>query len=166
MESNLPREGADLLPCRDRTICCLFYERSNGAWPREVNSMASLYFYNFRTGALRHHPLCIRWNHFVVGRNQVPTGVGFPRWFAHHSAECLHAPGNLGISHKSGQARIHICGERSRELGTVQARNPSCGGRIGGTGAPGAWKASARAGVGFLNSVSIDSLLSGANAAT
>src|SRR5260370_13996915 len=86
--------------------------------------MASLNFDNFCAGAFRHGPLSVGRNHFVLRRNEVPTGLGFPRWFAHHSAECLHAPWNLRIGHESGHTRIYIGGERGRELGPVQREEP------------------------------------------
>src|SRR5258708_30940964 len=86
--------------------------------------MASLNFDNLWTGAFQHGPLSVGRNHFVLRRNEVPTGLGFPRWFAHHSAECLHAPWNLRIGHESGQTRIYIGGERGRELGPVQREEP------------------------------------------
>jgi len=104
---------------------CLLNEESNGARLREVNRMASLSFDNFRTGAFRHGPLSVGRNHFVLRRNEVPTGLGFPRWFRFTiPLSGLHAPWNLRIGHESGQTRIYIGGERGRELGPVQREEP------------------------------------------
>src|SRR5258708_23014988 len=86
--------------------------------------MASLNFDNLWTGAFQHGPLSVGRNHFVLRRNEVPTGLGFPRWFAHHSAECLHAPWNLRIGHESGHTKIYIGGARGRALAPVPRDEP------------------------------------------
>src|SRR5258706_11651524 len=57
---------------------------------------------------------------------------------------------------KDAISALTSAANEARNLARSRNRNPSCGGRIGGTGAPGG---------GFLISADTDSPLSGANAA-
>ena len=96
-------------------------------------------------------------NHLVFGRDKLPAWLGLPGGLADGARERLHAPGNLGVGHELGLFFLHIRREGGGELVLSRNRKPSCGGNIGGTGAPGG---------GSLMSAATDSPLSGAKAAT
>ena len=92
---------------------------------------------DYRTRALGHKVLGRRWNHLILGGDQIPTRLGPPCRLTDRATECLDTPRNLRVSHEGGLLRIHVGRERGGELCLVENRNPSCGGNIGGTGAPG-----------------------------
>jgi hypothetical protein len=70
--------------------------------------------------------------------------------------EGIDAPGDLRVSHEGRLPGRHVRRERSGKLFPIQEEEPSWGGRIGGTGAPGG---------GSAIRVFTDSPASGANTA-
>ena len=59
---------------------------------------------------------------YLLGCNQVPTGVSFPRRFADRSAEGLNSPQHLGVRDESGLFFVRVTGERRREPGSVKEK--------------------------------------------
>src|SRR6266849_4513487 len=82
------------------TLGGLFDESCDSLGLRHVDGVAALDLNNRRTSPLGHGTLGIRWNHLVVGNDQVPTRLGFPRRFTDRAAESLHAPWDLRVSHE------------------------------------------------------------------
>src|SRR5258707_6979463 len=70
--------------------------------------------------ALGYGTLGVRWNHPVLGGEQVPARLGPPRGFADRAANGPHAPRNLGISHERGFFWVHVGCERSGKLRLVE----------------------------------------------
>ena len=131
-------------------------EVRNGLRLRHVDGVAPLGFDDGRTSALGHGTLRVGRDHLVVGRDEVPAWLRLPRRLRDGAVERVEAPRDLRVRHEGGRVSAHVRGERRGELRPIEKRKPSCGGRIGGTGAPGG---------GFLISADTDSPLSGAKAA-
>src|SRR4029077_20002520 len=87
---------------------------------RHVDGMATLDLSDRRTGPPGHETLGIRWNHLVVGNDEVPTRLGFPRRFTDLAAQSLHAPWDLGVGHERGFFCVHVGCERGGELRPVE----------------------------------------------
>ena len=61
--------GCELFFIRNQgTLCCRFDDVSDRLWLRHIYCVAAFHFNDRCTGALRHLPLGIRWNHPVFGR--------------------------------------------------------------------------------------------------
>src|SRR6266576_2389264 len=115
----------------------LFNKICDRFWLRYVDGVASLDLNDRSTRALGHGTLGVRWNHLVLGGEQVPARLRPPRGLADRAANGPHAPRNLGISHERGFFRVHVGCERSGNFALSRNKKPSCGGSIGGTSAPG-----------------------------
>ena len=133
----------------------LFDKGCHSCGLRHVDRMAAFNPDDCKARPLGHGALGGWRNHPVLDDDQIPARLGLPCWFADCTAESLHAPRDLGVGHDRSFLRLHVGRERGGELSLVEEQKPSCGGRIGGTGAPGG---------GSLMSVATDSPLSGANA--
>jgi hypothetical protein len=83
----------------------LFNKICDSSWLRYVDGVTSLDLNDRSTHALGHSTLGVRWNHLVLGGDQVPARFGPPRRFADRAANGPHAPRNLGVSHKRGCLR-------------------------------------------------------------
>src|SRR5258706_4478445 len=98
----------------------LFNKVCDRFWLRYVDGVASLDLNDRSTRALGHSTLGVRWNHPVLGGDQVPARLGPPRGFADRAANGPHAPRNLGVSHKRGFFWVHVGGERGWKLRLVE----------------------------------------------
>src|SRR5713101_2280395 len=98
----------------------LFNKICDSSWLRYVDGVTSLDLDDRSTRALGHGTLRVRWNHLVLGGDQVPARLGPPRGFADRAANGPHAPRNLGISHERGFFRVHVGCERGRKLRPVE----------------------------------------------
>ena len=85
----LSRNGLRLRRSLSNKIC----DRS---WLRYVDSVASLDLNDRSTRALGHGTLGVRWNHPVLGGEQIPARLRPPRGFADRAANGPQAPRNLG----------------------------------------------------------------------
>src|SRR5258708_3263350 len=94
----------------------LFNKICDSSWLRYVDGVASLDLNDRSTRALGHSTLGVRWNHPVLGGDQVPARLGAPRGFADRAANGPHAPRNLGVSHERGFFWVHVGCERSGKL--------------------------------------------------
>src|SRR6266404_4963270 len=95
-------------------------QRCNGAWLRHINRVTARNLDDCRTRALGHETLGRRWNHLVVGNDQIPTWLGPPCRLTDRATERFDAPGNLRVSHEGGLFRIHVGRERGGELCLVE----------------------------------------------
>src|SRR5438132_1217677 len=82
------------------TLGGLFDKRCDSLWLRHVDGMAALDLNHRRARPLGHGTLGIRWDHLVVGGDQVPARLGLPRRFTDPAAESLHTPRDLRVSHE------------------------------------------------------------------
>src|SRR5207245_468412 len=98
----------------------LFYKICDGPWLRYVDGVTSLYLNDRSTRAFGHSTLGVRWNHLVLGGDQVPARLGPPRGFADRATNGPHAPRNLGVSHKRGFFWVHVGCESSGKLRLVE----------------------------------------------
>src|SRR6266481_3173239 len=98
----------------------LFNKICDRSWLRYVDRVASLDLNDRSTRALGHGTLGVRWNHPVLGGEQVPARLRPPRGFADRAANGADAPRNLGISHERGFFWVHVGCERSRKLRPVE----------------------------------------------
>src|SRR5882672_7080100 len=87
---------------------------------RYVDGMAALDLNDRRTGPLGHGTLGLRWDHLVLGRDQVPARLGPPRRFADRAANGPHAPRDLGIGHERSFFCLYVGRERGGELRLVE----------------------------------------------
>src|SRR6266853_5949063 len=94
----------------------LFNKICDRFWLRYVDGVASLDLNDRSTRAPGHGTLGVRWNHLVLGGEQVPARLGPPRGFADRAANGPHAPRNLGVSHKCGFFWVYVGCERSGKL--------------------------------------------------
>src|SRR3989442_15949285 len=74
-----------------------FDERSHRIWLRHVDRVTARYLDDCRTCALGHETLGRRWDHLVVGGDQVPARLGLPRPLADRAPERPPPPPDLGI---------------------------------------------------------------------
>src|SRR5258708_37078068 len=121
----------------------LFNKICDRSWLRYVDGVASLDLNDGSTRALGHSTLGVRWNHLVLGGDQVPARLRPPRGFADRAANGPHAPRNLGVSHKRGFFWVHVGCERSRKLRPVEEQKAVLRGqyrRCGGPGGRGLYK--------------------------
>src|ERR1700757_576300 len=98
----------------------LFNKICDHSWLRYVDGVASLDLNDRSTRTLGHGTLGVRWNHPVLGGEQVPARLGPPRGFTDRAANGPHAPRNWGISHERGFFWVHIGCERGRKLRLVE----------------------------------------------
>ena len=70
-----------VLPRSNRlwTLRSLGYQCGYDLWFRNIDGVAPCLFHCWRPCTLAHEALRCRRKHFVVGRDQVPTGLGRPR---------------------------------------------------------------------------------------
>src|ERR1700686_408541 len=87
---------------------------------RHVDRMATLDLNDRGASPLGHGTLGIRWNHLVIGNDQVPTRLAFPRRFTALAVESLHAPWDLGVGHECGFFCVHVGSEGGGELRSVE----------------------------------------------
>src|SRR5258708_38873419 len=99
--------------------------------------MAALDLNDRRTSPLGHGTLGVRWDHLVLGSDQVPARLGPPRGFADRAANGPHTPRNLGVSHKRGFFRVHVGGERGWKLRLVEEQKAVLRGQYRGYGRAG-----------------------------
>src|SRR4029079_13013634 len=101
--------------------------------------MTSRYFDDGRGGAFGHEPLRVRRDHSVVLRDEIPTWLGFPGRHADRVPASASTP--QGSCESAVNAALAGCTSAANDSANfLRSRNknpPSCGGRIGGTGAPG-----------------------------
>jgi alpha/beta hydrolase family protein len=100
----------------------------------------------------------------LSGMVSEPAWKSKPSWYLVSTEDKMIPPdAQRAMSKRAGSKVVEVKGShaiyvsQAANLDRSRERNPSCGGRIGGAGAPGG---------GFLISISTDSPLSGANAAT
>src|SRR5260370_21398390 len=98
----------------------LFNKICDRSWLRYVDGVASLDLNDRSTRALGHSTLGVRWNHLVLGGDQVPARLDPPRGFADRAANGPHAPRNLGVSHKRSFFRVHVGCARGWKLRLVE----------------------------------------------
>src|SRR5260370_18191952 len=116
----------------------LFNKICDSSWLRYVDGVASLDVNDGSTRALGHGTLGVRWNHLVLGGDQVPARLGPPRGFADRAANGPHAPRNLGVSHKRGFFWLHVGCESSGKLRLVEEQKAVLRRQYRRHGAPGA----------------------------
>src|SRR5260370_2126836 len=98
----------------------LFNKICDSSWLRYVDGVTSLDLNDRSTRALGHNTLGVRWNHLVLGGDQVPARLAPPRRFADRAANGAHAPRNLRVSHKRGFFWLHVGCERGWKLRLVE----------------------------------------------
>src|SRR4030095_719208 len=64
-------------------------------WLRHVDRVTAGHIHCSCTGAFGHELLGGRWNHFVVGRDEIPGGLLFPRRTGNLSTQCFNTPRHL-----------------------------------------------------------------------
>src|SRR6266853_2908206 len=94
----------------------LFNKICDRFWLRYVDGVTSLDLDDRSTRALGHGTLGVRWNHPVLGGDQVPARLGPPRRFADRAANGAHAPRDLGIGHELSFFCLYVGRERGGEL--------------------------------------------------
>src|SRR4029077_10422413 len=87
---------------------------------RHIDGMAALDLNDRRARPLRHGTLGIRWDHLVVGSDQVPARLRLPRRLTDLTAESLQTPWDLGVGHERGFFCLHVTRERGGELRPVE----------------------------------------------
>src|SRR6267142_6893192 len=110
----------DLARRRIRLFGSLFDERGDRIWLRYVDRVTAHDLDDCRTRALGHEVLGRRWDHLVVGGDQVPTRLGPPRRLADRTAECAHAPRDLGVGHERCPFCVYVSRECGGELRPVE----------------------------------------------
>src|SRR6266436_5726985 len=98
----------------------LFNKICDRFWLRYVDGVTSLDLNDRSTRALGHSTLGVRWNHLVLGGDQVPARLGSPRGLADRAANSPCAPRNLGVSHKRGFFWVYVGCERGWKLCFVE----------------------------------------------
>src|SRR6266516_5397514 len=89
------------------TLGGLFDKSCDSLGLRHVDGVAALDLSDRRASPPGHETLGIRWNHLVVGNDEVPTRLGSPRRFTDLAAQSLHAPWDLGVGHERGFFCLH-----------------------------------------------------------
>ena len=108
--SRLPRSPG-LVRRRSHFTGGLFDERGHRIRLRHVDRVTARDLGDSRTRALGHEALGRRWDHLVVGSNQVPARLGLPSRLADRAAERVHAPWDLGGCHERGPFCVHVTRE-------------------------------------------------------
>ena len=100
-------------------------------------AVASL-FHNRRSGAFSHHALRGRRDHAVFGCDQIVALLALPCRVGHGAGatQCFHAHGTCETAMNEAIVASTSAAKDSAKLALSRNRNPSTGGRIGGTGAP------------------------------
>src|SRR5229473_6573010 len=98
----------------------LFDKSCDSLGLRHVDGMAALDLNHRRARPLGHGTLGIRWNHLVVGSDQVPARLGLPRRLTDLTAESLQTPWDLGVGHERGFFCLHVTRERGGKLRSVE----------------------------------------------
>src|SRR5882724_1854883 len=110
----------DLHRCRLRASGGLFDKLCDGSRLRDIDGVAALDLNDRGAGPLGHRTLGVRWDHLVVGGDQVPARLGPPRRFANSATKSRHAPRDLGVGHERSFFCVYIGRERGRELRLVE----------------------------------------------
>lgn len=124
---------------------------------RNIDCVASLHVDGCRSGALRHETLRIWRDHLVIGGDKITGRLALPRGIGHRAVECVQSQGTWETPMNSASPGSTSAAKESANFPGSRKRKPSCGGMIGGTGAPG---------TGSLIRVPTDSPLSRVNAVT
>src|SRR6202521_711234 len=121
-QEKLRRGGppGDLIRCRLRASGGLFDKLCDGPRLRYIDGVAALDLNDRGARPLGHGTLGVRWNHLILGGDQVPARLGPPRGFADRAANGPNAPRNLGVSHKRVFFWVHVARERGGELRLVE----------------------------------------------
>src|SRR6267378_3039977 len=114
------RPPGDLPRCRLRASGGLFDKFCDSGRLRYIDGVAALDLNDRGARPLGHGTLGVRWNHLVLGGDQVPARLSPPRGFADRAANGPRAPRNLGVSHKRGFFWVHVGGERGWKLRLVE----------------------------------------------
>src|SRR5439155_2024351 len=102
------------------TLGGLFDKSCDSPRLRHVDGVAALDLSDRRASPPGHETLGIRWNHLVVGNDEVPTRLGSPRRFTDLAAQRLHAPWDLGVGDDRGFFCVHVGCERGGKLRPVE----------------------------------------------
>src|SRR5260370_17488848 len=102
----------------------LFNKICDRFWLRYVDGVTSLDLNDRSTRALGHSTLGVRWNHPVLGGDQVPARLGPPRGLSDRAAMCPHAPRNLRVGHKCGFFWLHVAYYPIANLRLVKKQKP------------------------------------------
>ncbi len=94
----------------------LFNESCHSSRLRDVDGVAALDLNDRGARPLGHGTLGVRWDHPVIGGDQVPARLGPPRRFANCATESRHAPRSLRIGPERCLFCVHVGGERGGEL--------------------------------------------------
>ena len=89
----------------------LFVERGHRTRLRHVDRVTASDLDDCRTRALGHETLSLRWDHFVIGSNQVLARLGYPSRLADRAVECVHAPWDLRVCHELRLFIVHVTRE-------------------------------------------------------
>src|SRR6267142_6885178 len=133
------RPPGDLLRCGLRASGGLFNKLCDGSRLRYIDGVATLDLNDRGARPLGHGTLGVRWNHLVLGGDQVPARLGPPRGFADRAANGPQAPRNLGVGHKRGFFGVYVGRERGGELRLVKKQKTVLRGQYRRYGRAGRW---------------------------
>src|SRR5258708_7737372 len=91
---------------------------SGGLW--YIDGGAALNLGDGGTGPVGHEALRQRGDHLVLGRDQVPARLRFPRRFVDRAAEGRYSPRHLRIRHERSLFWVDVRREGSAELRSVE----------------------------------------------
>jgi hypothetical protein len=123
---------------RSRFGSGLFDKCRHGGWLRHIDRMAGRDLDNGRPRSRRHRLLGWRGDPPVFGRNEVPARLGPPRRLADGATQGVEPQGTCESAMNAASSALTSAANESWNFSRSRKRKPSCGGRIGGTGAPGA----------------------------
>jgi hypothetical protein len=108
-------------------VRCLHDKGGHCSGLRHVDRMAARNLCHGGAGPFRHHPLCRKRNYAVLAHEEVPARLGPPGRIGDDAAQCLDAPGHLGIGQELGFLTREIPGKRLRELVAVEEQEAVLG---------------------------------------
>jgi hypothetical protein len=91
---------------------CPFNESRDSLGLRDVDGVAALDLNDRGARPLGHRTLGLRWDHPVIGGDQIPARLGPPRRFANCALRAPHAPRNLRIGPEGCLLGVHVGRER------------------------------------------------------
>lgn len=111
---------------RQSTRCGLFDEMGAGLRLRHAHRVTAFYLDDRGAGALRHHPLGVRRDHFVFGSDHVPAWLCSPRGLGDRAIQRVQTPRDLGVRHERGRVWTHVPSECSWEFRLIEEQVRGC----------------------------------------
>src|SRR5258708_22538960 len=105
---------------RQGTLRGFFDEIGDGLRLRYIHVVATFDLDNHRASAFGHSPLSVRRDHFVFGRDQVPTWLCSPCRLGDRTTERIETPRDLRVGHERSHVWTHVRGECGWELRLIE----------------------------------------------